>query len=674
LTRTIGISCIGSGVGQSVIRSLNLSRLPIRTVGFGSNPFAFGAYECDTHDHTPSIYEDGYVESLLALCRKHGVSLLIPGLDDEVLLLARHAAEFEAVGTAVLCASEALVALCRDKERLCTELAEIADEFVKSYDRGSIGEALRNGEAAFPLISKPRGGFASRGIHILRNEADLGGVADGDIIQELAVPHASDPNRAYFDTQIAKGVNPQVSEVSIQLVYGRDQRLIGRMISMNRLHNGVPIEVMPFYDAAVWRTVDRIVPDLLRRGLVGPLNIQARLTDRGLKIFEMNPRFTGITGLRALLGFNEVEACAKDWLGMAGEDHRISVNPDKFGVRQTLDKSLRTDREPRVADVSRAFGFYTDRPVRRVLITGASGYLGRNLIAALRDDDRYLLTACGRQLSGVMEALPAQPNLTYCETADIASGRFPLGSVDVLLHMGSARPHHTTAELARSSRHSMDLLTHAAMSHVPSIIHLSSQSVYGSRTPAWWTEDTPVDPMIPYAISKYAVESHMDGLRRIYPHLRLLSIRLGSVAGGAPGMLDVDVITKLTGRALQGLPLLLTHPGQLIQRTDIRDAVDGIRTVLEQIDRIDEPVLNMGSPERMPLADLAELVTRQVALQTYAEPVPVQRSDTSQPVSEVGLASGRLADLTGWEARVPLAATVETVVRHVSRTRTMVAG
>lgn len=585
----------------------------------------------------------------LALCRKHGVSLLIPGLDDEVLLLARNAAEFMAISTAVLCASEALVALCLHKEYLFSELAEMADVFVKSYDLGSIGEALRN-------------------------EADLGGVAEGDIIQDMDVPHAANPNCAYFDTQIAKGINPQVSEVSSQMVYGWAQRLIGRMISMNRLHNGVPIEVMPFDDAGVWRTVDRIVPELLRRGMVDPLNIQSRMTDRGLKIFEMNPRITCITGLQALHGFNEVEICAKNWLGLSGENDRISMNPKKFRVRQTLDKSLQIDREPRVSAVSRAFGFHKDRLMHRVLITGASGSLGRNLISALRDDDRYLLTACGRQLSGMMEALPAQPNLTYCETEDIASGRYPLGSVDVLLHMGSARPHHTTAELARSSRHSMDLLTHAAMSHVPFIIHLSSQSVYGSQTPAWWTEDTPVDPMIPYAISKYAVESHMDGLRRIYPHMRLLSIRLGSIAGGAPGMLDVDVIAKLAGRALQGLPLLLIQPGQLIQRIDIRDAVDGIRTVLEQIDHIEEPVMNMGSPVRLSLADLAELVTRHVALQTNSEPMTVHLSDTSQPVSEVGLASGRPASLTGWEARVPLAATVETVVRHVSRARKMVPG
>ena len=46
----VGISCVGSGVGQSVINSCRISRLPIRTIGLGTNPFAFGLYDCDAYD------------------------------------------------------------------------------------------------------------------------------------------------------------------------------------------------------------------------------------------------------------------------------------------------------------------------------------------------------------------------------------------------------------------------------------------------------------------------------------------------------------------------------------------------------------------------------------------------------------------------------------------------
>ncbi len=63
----IGISCIGSGVGQSVINSLRLSDLPIKTVGLGTNSFAYGAYDCDCYDYTPNIYSDATFNTLIKI-------------------------------------------------------------------------------------------------------------------------------------------------------------------------------------------------------------------------------------------------------------------------------------------------------------------------------------------------------------------------------------------------------------------------------------------------------------------------------------------------------------------------------------------------------------------------------------------------------------------------------
>ena len=47
----IAIMSVGSGVGQSVTDSVRLSSLPLKTFGFGNNPFAFGSYDCDAADY-----------------------------------------------------------------------------------------------------------------------------------------------------------------------------------------------------------------------------------------------------------------------------------------------------------------------------------------------------------------------------------------------------------------------------------------------------------------------------------------------------------------------------------------------------------------------------------------------------------------------------------------------
>src|SRR5690606_25191477 len=149
-----------------------------------------------------------------------------------------------------------------------------------------------------------------------------------------------DPNYQFYTDQIAKNNNPQVSEISIQVVLGVNGELLGKMASFNKLNNGVPIEIVPYEDEQVWEIVDKLLPVFKQKGFVGPLNIQGRLTKKGLKLFEMNPRFTGITGLRALMGFNEVEACIKSWLGIDTNNNLLKINDNRFGIRQTTDKSI----------------------------------------------------------------------------------------------------------------------------------------------------------------------------------------------------------------------------------------------------------------------------------------------------------------------------------------------
>jgi carbamoyl-phosphate synthase large subunit len=42
-----------------------------------------------------------------------------------------------------------------------------------------------------------------------------------------------------------------------------------------------------------------------RLGSRGPLNMQCRFVGRRVQIFEINPRFSGTTSLRAMVGLNE---------------------------------------------------------------------------------------------------------------------------------------------------------------------------------------------------------------------------------------------------------------------------------------------------------------------------------------------------------------------------------
>src|SRR5690606_23225599 len=108
------------------------------------------------------------------------------------------------------------------------------------------------------------------------------------------------------------------------------------------------------------------------------------------------PRFTGITGLRALMGFNEVEACIRSWLKIEGQPNPLRINNDRFGIRQTADKVLAFKRNQEAKNLARQVNSDVLKPRLSLLVTGASGYLCRGLINELIKENKFEIFALGR--------------------------------------------------------------------------------------------------------------------------------------------------------------------------------------------------------------------------------------------------------------------------------------
>ena len=660
----IGISCIGSGVGQSVINSLRLSSLPFYTVGLGTNPMAFGAYECDTFDYTPNIYAEGYIDQLIIKCKEHKIDLLFPGNDDEVLLYAQNSEKFSANGIKAIFPDETLVALCRDKKRMSAELGKIADVFVKSFEPGEVQDALNTCKLKFPFIAKPRGGYASKGIEIINNNSDLQKITPAHIVQELALPSKADPNHEFYMKQLARNVNPQVSEISIQLVYSPEGNLMGSMCSYHKLSNGIPIEILPYDEPYLWEVVDKLTPALLQLGLKGPLNIQGRLTDEGLKIFEMNPRFTGITGLRALMGFNEVVACAKEWLGIDKGANRLVLNHNRFGIRQTADKSIALERNAEVAQLSRALNKRTLKAKKNILLTGATGYLGRQLThRILEAKDQFELITLGRDTEKSKEIL-GDSNTQHFSYDDLRSGKFFIGNADILLHAGFARPHCTHMEIAQSLALTNELFTMAAMSQVPVIINISSQSVYGLKQTSLWNEATPAAPETAYAQAKYAAEQCLLSLSRLYTHVKQTSLRLAAIEGGAAGYVQTGFMSAMIKQALLQEDLRLIHGNQQMERLHVEDAADAIMQVLAADFQKPAPVYNLGAGTTYTLKHIADEISETVARLAKTEKVNIIVEPGNEVPPSFGLSSELFFEHFNWKPKHTISSIVESLADY----------
>lgn len=153
----------------------------------------------------------------------------------------------------------------------------------------------------------------------------------------------------------------------------------------------------------------------------------------------------------------------------------------------------------------------------KVLITGAAGFIGSNLVhylAAERPDWHItaldLLTYAGNleNLKSVLD----NPRICF-ERADIVDGAamgtlFERGKFDYVFHLAAEshvdRSIHGAMAFVRTNVLGTQNLLDCAMAHkVKRFVHISTDEVYGSLGPTGrFVETTPLDPSSPYSASK----------------------------------------------------------------------------------------------------------------------------------------------------------------------------
>lgn len=316
LKARVAVTGVGGGVGQAVLRALRLTSPDLWILGLDMNPRSAGLYLADAGARLAPCTDPDYVSELLSVLRRERIDVLIPGSDPELPVLARATKTFAEEGIRVLVGAPEPVDICRDKQRCADAFRQLGFPFVRTV---AAVDALRLAdEIGYPLVVKPTGGSASRGVSVAFCPDELMSVLDrpGYVVQEAAFPHTwTQPEGGISaDSVYRGGLLRQEEEISIQVVYDHEGSHLGTFCSINRLQGGVPVFIDPQRLPEAEALAEEMTGTLRDRGLIGPCNVQCRLTANGLKVFEINPRFTGITGLRAVMGFNEVDAVLRRWL------------------------------------------------------------------------------------------------------------------------------------------------------------------------------------------------------------------------------------------------------------------------------------------------------------------------------------------------------------------------
>lgn len=144
----------------------------VEIVGVDMDHEAIGRFLTDSFYTVPAASSDDYIERLLEVVRRESPDVLFPESSFEVPVLARHKAEFEALGTAVVVSSPESIDLANNKYLMYEALRQETDLLLPGYRwPKSLDEFVESAhELGYPdkaVCFKPHVAKGSRGFRIM---------------------------------------------------------------------------------------------------------------------------------------------------------------------------------------------------------------------------------------------------------------------------------------------------------------------------------------------------------------------------------------------------------------------------------------------------------------------------------------------------------------------------
>lgn len=281
----------GAG-GPAGIGFLQLASRPdVEMFAADMDPVASGLYLVPAERRliVPRGDAPDFAETVLEICRRLEISVLVPTVDSELLPLAGIAALLAAEGTTLLSASASTLAVCLDK----AELARVCED---SCEVPATTELVSDTPVSYPSIVKPRTGSGSRGIRLVHGPEDLAGLPrDGSQLVQEYLPG---------------------EELSVDVFVRADGVVVAAVPRRrDRVDSGVAVAGRTVHDQ---ECIEQAVAVCRAIGLRGVANVQLRRRHDGTAaLLEVNPRLPGSLVLSAAAGPNLAALALAEALGEA---------------------------------------------------------------------------------------------------------------------------------------------------------------------------------------------------------------------------------------------------------------------------------------------------------------------------------------------------------------------
>ncbi len=310
---------------------------------------------------------------------------------------------------------------------------------------------------------------------------------------------------------------------------------------------------------------------------------------------------------------------------------------------------------------------------KRVLVTGAGGFIGSHLVARLVElgaQVRAVVRYNSRGDWGLLEDLPAAvKSAIEVRAGDIVDPFWTLSTVagsEVIFHLAAliAIPYSYIAPqqfVAVNCTGTLNLLEAARSHGVERFVHTSTSETYGTAQYTPMDEKHPLRGQSPYAASKIAADKLVESYHLSFG-IPAAIIRPFNTFG--PGQSARAVIPTIISQGLDGEAIRL---GLLTPRRDltyVQDTVTGFIRIAEEPATIGE-VINIGSGVSVSIGEVADRV---MGLMGGSHRLIHDEARVRPPASEVMelLCDNRKAQtLLGWQPGVSLEAGLEATIKFI---------
>lgn len=286
----VAVTGVGGNVGQGILKALADARIASWVVGTDAFGSSAGLYLADRGYKVPLASSPEFEEAFCRILDAEKIDIALIAADAETIHLARLRDSIEnRAGTRILVPDADVVERCQDKWLMAQWFAAVGLPHpltVRADDIDGIRRLYASSDGL--LVAKPRHGFASRGLTLIRSEQEAFAVSARLGEEGIVQQHIGDDKHEYTSAVLCNGCGAPLAGI----VMWRELRL-GTSYNVYHANDGA---ILP--EVLYWATCLKAA---------GPVNFQFRITPAGPICFEINPRFSGTAGIRYLFGFNDVD-------------------------------------------------------------------------------------------------------------------------------------------------------------------------------------------------------------------------------------------------------------------------------------------------------------------------------------------------------------------------------